>query len=523
MKKTFVTCMVLVALFAVANSASAVTCTVDQRPAATLLVPWFQVTFNPDGSPQTATSPSLQPALDTIVTIGNASSAPTIAHVSVFNERSVLVLDFNVALTGFDIQAMRMSEILRGNLPSTPITTSHVSAAGDVCQRNSAAAVYPNPSGFLRVRPNFPTTTQDNTLATALYPIPAFQQGGQFQLDTLDSLDATPDSLGCTATPDDVISGLIHGYITIDMANYCNLSNPSDARYYSFDAIGMENNLWGEVIYTSSTGIPTYGSSTVNIEADRSFSNLANGGQFDQTTTSRTRTFYARYWDPSTETFCANCTGTLPSGTNLALNAPWDQGFGDEREPLGLKYAARYFEGAGITSNWIVWRSSASVLLDLTGTQTSRATAACTAVEPTPSIIFFDEDENTVTIAQGPVPSPPPSTPPAINIPLETQQIRPSAFPRPSGAIAGWASLEFRNLSQGTVLDQAWMTYSFQGPSAFLTASAPATQLDPSTCNPLGVPIGAFPGGVNGPVAPKIPGGIDGSSNSGPAGTGPVQ
>src|SRR5450755_2708147 len=102
MKKTFVTCMVLVALFAIAGSASAVTCSVDQRPAATLLVPWFQVTFNTDGSPATATTTngtSLVPALDTIGTIGNASSAPTIAHVSVVTERSILVLDFNVALT----------------------------------------------------------------------------------------------------------------------------------------------------------------------------------------------------------------------------------------------------------------------------------------------------------------------------------------------------------------------------------------------------------------------------------------
>src|SRR6202521_4699184 len=284
MKKTFVTCMVLVALFAVAGSASAVTCTVDQRPAATLLVPYFQVTFNPDGSPQTVTNPSLQPALDTIVTIGNASSAPMIAHVAVYNDRSIMVLDFNVALTGFDVQAMRMSTVLSGTLPSTPITKSHVSnrdtplssaqqgqgASGgdfDVCQRNPLAAVYP--VGFLRVRPNSPTSPEDNTLATALYPVPAFQQGGGFQLDTLDSLDTTPDSLECV-TPDRIISGVIKGYMTIDMVNYCNLSNARDAAYYLNDAIGMENNLFGEVIYTSSTGIPTYGASTVNIEADRS-------------------------------------------------------------------------------------------------------------------------------------------------------------------------------------------------------------------------------------------------------------
>ncbi|HYK42547.1 MAG TPA: hypothetical protein VE007_09160 [Thermoanaerobaculia bacterium] len=531
MKKTLVTCAVLVALFAVAGSASAVTCTVDQRPAATLLVPWFQVTFNPDGSPQTTTSPALAPAFDTIVTIGNASAAPTIAHVSVFNERSVLVLDFNIALTGFDIQAMRMSEILRGNLPSTPINTSHASVANDVCQRNTAAAVYP--TGFLRVRPLSPTAPEDNTLATALYPVPAFTQGGTFQIATLDSLDTTPDSLGCTASTDGVISGLIHGYITIDMVNYCNLSNPSDPLYYANDAIGMENNLWGEVIFTSSTGIPTYGASTVNIEADRSFSNLANGGQFDQTLTARTRTFYGRYWSPATEVFCTNC-GSGVSPTDLAVIAPWDRGFGDEREPLGLKYAARYFEGAGITSNWIVWRASATVaagaysatfLKDLTTSQTGTA-GACSSVEPIPSLVFFDEDENTTTVTTVPLPSPLPPPAAAINIPRETQRISPSTFPRPSGAIAGWASLEFRNLTtspNGTVLDQAWVSYDFQGSAAFLSAAAPATQLDPSTCNPLGVPIAAFSTGVNGPVAPVIPGTFTGGGPSGPAGVGPAQ
>jgi hypothetical protein len=536
MKKTFVTCMVLVALFAVAGSASAVTCTVDQRPAATLLVPWFQVTFNPDGSPQTATSPSLQPALDTIVTIGNASSAPTIAHVAVYNDRSVMVLDFNVALTGFDVQSMRMSTVLSGTLPSTPITTSHVSAVNDVCQRNSAAAVYP--VGFLRVRPNAPTSPEDNTLATALYPVPAFQQGGGFQLDTLDSLDAQiPDALGCSAPIDRVISGLIHGYMTVDMVNYCNLSNAQDPAYYLNDAIGMENNLFGEVIFTSSTGIPTYGASTVNIEADRSFSNLANGGQFDQTAIARTRTFYGRYWSPVTETFCTNC-GTGVSPTDLAVIAPWDRGFGDEREPLGLKYAARYFEGGGVTSNWIVWRASASVgaggaigqaatfLKDLTTNQTGTTAGACTSVEPTPSIVFFDEDENTTTVTSVPLPSPLPPPAAAINIPKETQRISPSTFPRPAGAVAGWASLEFRNLTtapNGTVLDQAWVSYDFVGAAALLGASAPATQLDPSTCNPLGVPLAAFPTGVNGPVAPVIPGTYLGNGPSGPAGVGPSQ
>jgi hypothetical protein len=99
-------------------------------------------------------------------------------------------------------------------------------------------------------------------------------------------------------------------------------------------------------------------------------------------------------------------------------------------------------------------------------------------------------------------------------------------FPRPTGAVAGWASLEFRNLTgtspNGTVLDQAWVSYDFIGSAALLAASAPATQLDPSTCNPLGMPIGPFPNGVQGPIAPAIPGSYTGGSGSGPAGVGPL-
>ena len=49
MKKTLLTCLAIVAVFAIASSASAVTCTIDQRPAATLLVPYFQVSYGPGG------------------------------------------------------------------------------------------------------------------------------------------------------------------------------------------------------------------------------------------------------------------------------------------------------------------------------------------------------------------------------------------------------------------------------------------------------------------------------------------
>jgi hypothetical protein len=296
-----------------------------------------------------------------------------------------------------------------------------------------------------------------------------------------------------------VIAGLEHGYITIDHANYCNLSNPSQAGYYADDAIGNENNLFGEIIFTSGEGLPTYGMSTINIESDPSF------GSLNQTDATRNRTFYARYWFPSTEVLCTNC-GSGNSQTDLSISAPWDFGFGDQREPLGLNYAARWFNAGGITTNFRAWRASSDYdpnneLHDLLDG------GACDITEPVVTLTFFDEDENTVT--QGICVSP--CVSPTFNFPLETQQLNISNFSTPLAA-SGWVAASFVNNSAGTNLDQAWLDYSFEGSSAFLSVLIPGTQLDPSTCNPLGLNAAGGPALFT--ILPTIP--------NVPTGTGPL-
>jgi hypothetical protein len=451
MKKTLMTCLAIVAVFAIASSAVAVTCTVDQRPAATLLVPYFQVSFDADGNLVTTGVG----ARDTIVTIANASSAPMIAHVNVFDRYSVLQLDFNVALTGFDVQAMRMADVITGTLPDT------VNSDGeDACQRNPDASVYDgvNQDGFLRVRPLVPATPQDNLQATTDY-------------NTKFSLPGLIDALRFNCSTGE-LDDLAIGYVVIDHANYCNLSDPTDPNYYYNDAIGMENNLWGEIIFTSGFGLPTYALSTVNLEADVTFGNAAF---IDPLTT--VRTFYARYWDPlidSPPNACPNCGA---GGDNdLLVTAPWDVGFGDQREPLGLNWAARWFDGAdAITTNYRVWRSSPSAPAALL--------ADCKIEEPIVTLVFYDEDENTTS--QGACPSP--CRNPTFNFPYETQQRNIVDFSRPSGAVAGWVAMSFVNSTAGSEFDQAWLDYSFEGAVALETILVPGTQLDPSSCNPLGV------------------------------------
>jgi hypothetical protein len=461
MKKTLLTCLAIAVVLAVASPAGAVTCTVDQRPAATLLVPYFQVSFGPGGD---LISTGIG-ARDTIVTIANASSAPMVAHVNVFDRESVLRLDFNIALTGFDVQAMRMSDVLTGILPASGDTIGF-----DVCQRGNGE-VYPNPDGFIRVFPLAPATPTDNQLATTDYPVPAFGPGFGLVDNLRTNCDGDFDLLAI-------------GYIVIDHANYCNLSNPSDSAYYTNDAIGMENNLWGEIIFTSGEGLPTYAMSTVNIEADDDFGTIA------QQTGIPVRTFYALYWNNGINGgdfppgSCPNC-GSGDPDTDLLISAPWDIGYGDQREPLGLKWASRWFDlGLTVTSNFRVWRSS------ITG-------GDCVFAEPTVTLTFYDEDENIVQ--QGRCPSP--CTQPTFNFPLETQQRNIADFSHPTG-VAGWVNMSFLNASSGDVWDQAWVDYSFEGAIALETILVPGTQLDPSSCNPLG--LEPFTATVL-PVVPSVP------------------
>ena len=70
-------------------------------PAATLLLPYFEVDFK---SPQTT-------ARTTLFTIVNVTDLPQIAHVVVWTDWSYPALDFNIFLTGYDVQGINMYDI----------------------------------------------------------------------------------------------------------------------------------------------------------------------------------------------------------------------------------------------------------------------------------------------------------------------------------------------------------------------------------------------------------------------------
>src|ERR1043165_256198 len=78
-------------------------CDISVLPAATLLLPYFEVDFNADQ----------RTARTTIFTIQNTTAAPQIARVTLWTNLSVPMLTFNVFLTGYGVQGINLWDVFR--------------------------------------------------------------------------------------------------------------------------------------------------------------------------------------------------------------------------------------------------------------------------------------------------------------------------------------------------------------------------------------------------------------------------
>src|SRR6185295_3275684 len=95
---------VVVLVFVMAPAHAAI-CDGDNKPAATLLLPYFEVdTVRPDG-------------VNTLFSISNAFATAQLAHVTFWTDLSVPIFDFNVYLTGYDMMTFDMRQMINGLLP----------------------------------------------------------------------------------------------------------------------------------------------------------------------------------------------------------------------------------------------------------------------------------------------------------------------------------------------------------------------------------------------------------------------
>ncbi|MDA8019886.1 MAG: hypothetical protein MPN21_20795 [Thermoanaerobaculia bacterium] len=388
-------------LLLVGGPAIAEMCTIDAVPAATLLLPYFEVDLNSSNG------------TNTIFSINNASAAPALAHVTLWTDWSYPSIDFDVFLTGYDIQIVNLRDVFEnGNLPLT---------ADDQSDPGDTISPHGNDPAYLPWHPEWDGDFQDCQDFFPFYINPLVV-GDNFQrlVDGHTGQLVAPIG-GCIGA--DYGDNIARGYITIDSANRCSTEFADDPDYFGGgDPVANNNNqLWGEYFILDPTNDFAQGEPLVHIEAEDGFDGSANG-----------YTFYSRY--------------TSADGND------------DNREPLGATWGARYLNNAAFSggTNFLVWRDSTSLDIDPAG----YACGAPGSLAAGPSwhplneveVIAFDEFENATELCRagpGGVISPPSPGSDSACFPLETQNISSTnlAF---SGIQSPWGSgWMFLNLAVG--------------------------------------------------------------------------
>jgi hypothetical protein len=387
-------------------------CDIGTAPAATLLLPYFEV--------ETATR-----GVDTFFTVTNVGNLPQIAHVTLWTDWSFPVLDFNLFLTGYDVQAISMYDVIVNGIVAptnanlTAGGTSSATTPGSVSAANSA-----NPNliitncaaGLLPGIIQAPIRgAVQSALVTGIYNFAGFTA----------SCGTTP--VGSPASAHRTATTAV-GYVTIDVASRCSTTLPNDPSYFANEIL-FDNVLTGDYETLDKTAGSNYagGNPLVHIRA------VPEGGPAGTPLTGNQTnlpyTFYARFINGQT-VGATTYTGTL-------LNY-------DRRQPLPSTFAARFIQ-AGPTSfntDYKIWREGR------TGPVTCATPPSLNSSMPVGEIVRFDEHENPNTFASGQIISPLPST--SISLPETSRNSTAGAvfppFNSPSGDNGGWMYL---NLNSG--------------------------------------------------------------------------
>jgi hypothetical protein len=251
MKRTAAALLLL--LTAAALPARADLCALDHVPAATLLLPYFEVDLNdPTGR-------------STLFSINNSRAEPTLAHVVLWTDLAVPTLTFDVYLTGYDIETINLRDVLTGHLPRTADLARDPADTVSPHGQFSQDATFPGCEGL-------PTTFPPDLVA----PLQNAHTGQPSPLQ---------DGM-CSGLPHGD-TGIARGYVTIDVATRCSSLSPRDPGYFvtngTIGVAGFDNVLWGDFFYVDPSGRFAEGDNLVRIEADPN--RFAAGGV----------TFYGRY------------------------------------------------------------------------------------------------------------------------------------------------------------------------------------------------------------------------------------
>lgn len=240
-----VSAVLTAAFLLISVGAAAEICVLDDAPAATLLLPYFEVDLDDPGG------------ATTFFSVVNTSGDSVYARVVLWTDAAYPTLGFDLYLTGYDVQSFNLRDVFEGRLPLTGPGSSPIGpySGPDVlsssCGRTGPQIDYSN---FVqRAHTGRPS---------------AFTEG--------------------------LCAGLSHGdnvargYVTIDVTKGCTMLVPSDPGYFGRSGPAADDNvLMGEFLYLEPDADNARGGNLVAIEADS-----ALAGE---------HTFYGRYFtvDPS--------------------------------------------------------------------------------------------------------------------------------------------------------------------------------------------------------------------------------
>lgn len=246
---------VIVPPSAVDNNSS---CDIGTFPAATLLLPYFEVEARKH----------VNDAGNTIFSVVNTSPKPQIARVTIWTDYGYPALWFNLFLTGYDVASISLYDVIaNGKLPET------TSAA------QPGARSRPNDAN-----PNIVSIEECASL------------GGPLPQTTIDGVVAL---LTSGASDGECRLGGTHpmavGYVTVDVVNSCTKTSPLDPDYYA-KALLFDNVLTGDyerIVPDKLVGNYAGGNPLVHIRA------IPEGGPAGSVTTGLPYTFYDRMTPPS--------------------------------------------------------------------------------------------------------------------------------------------------------------------------------------------------------------------------------
>jgi hypothetical protein len=214
------------------------------EPAATLLLPYFEVALpkNPNGK---------QKGVNTLFTINAADATAILAHVTIWSDLSVPVLTFDVYLTGYDSQTIDLFEVIHGRLPQT-----------------ASVGQDPNPEGS-EISPHGPVSQDINFASCGVGPAlpPADLPEGSVE-HLRASLTGQPSALfgnQCLGRDYEEKKPIARGFVTIDLVNSCSSLFPNQPGYFGITTTD-QNNLFGEWYIVDKKGV--YGDNLVALRAD---------------------------------------------------------------------------------------------------------------------------------------------------------------------------------------------------------------------------------------------------------------